>query len=690
ALAFRHMRGREAVSDVFDFHLELLSEDDGIALEDVLGTPISLTMQLENQGERYFHGYAAEFVYGGTDGSYARYLARVRPWLWFLSNSTDCRIFQNLSVPDIVKKIFSKYPNASYEFKINQSYPERVYCVQYDESDLKFVRRLLEEEGIFFFFEHLDGEHKLILADDQTAYLERDDYADIPFFPKDDRSRRERDHLYDWQGMLSVRPGSFVQNSFDFEKPRTDLLTRRSAPLPHAQADGEIYCYPACYEETDQGTRRARIRLEEQQATHKRMRGSGTVAGLGSGQKFKLTDYPRADQNDEYLVISVKHEIWADSYRGQASNDGEDPYLCTIEAQPSAIPYRPPMETPASVVTGPQTATVTGPGGEEIWTDKYGRVKVQFPWDREGKQDENSSRWIRVSQAWAGTGFGGIHIPRIGQEVIIEFWAGNPDWPMVTGRVYDGANMPPYSLPGSATQSGIKSDSTKGGAGSNEMRFEDKKGDEQVYIHAQKNEDIVVNNDKTENVGHDETIGIANDRTEEVGNNETLSVAVDRSRSVGSNESVTVGSNQAVNIGQNRTDMVGANETRTVAMILAQNVGLHRNVVVGANQTEEVGVSASLGVGQNRDTSIGQNDDLSVGQSRSTSVADDDSLSVGKTLTINAGDEVTIVTGKASIHMKKDGTIRISGKDIAIDASGKIDVKAKGNITQKGQKILQN
>ncbi|MGI9419078.1 MAG: type VI secretion system Vgr family protein [Geminicoccaceae bacterium] len=690
AFTFRHMRGREAISDVFDFELELLSEDDGIALEDMLGKPINLTMQLENQSERYFHGYAAEFVYGGTDGSYARYFARVRPWLWFLSNTTDCRIFQNMSVPDIVKQIFSKYPNASYEFKVNQSYSPRVYCVQYDESDLDFVRRLLEEEGIFFFFEHQDGEHKLLLGDDETVYLQRDDYHEVPFFPRDDQARRERDHLYDWQGMLSVRPGSFVQNSFDFEKPKSDLLTRRSAPLPHDQAEGEVYCYPACYEETDQGTKRARIRLEEYQASHKRMRGAGTVAGLGHGQKFKLTDYPRSDQNDEYLVIAIDHEIWADAYRASASSGDEDPYLCAVDVQPASIPYRSPMVTPRPVVTGPQTAIVTGPSGEEIWTDKYGRVKVQFPWDREGKKDENSSRWIRVSQAWAGTGFGGIHIPRIGQEVIIEFWAGNPDWPMVTGRVYDAANMPPYGLPGSATQSGIKSDSTKGGGGSNELRFEDKKGEEQVWIHAQKNEDIKVENDKTENVGHDETIGIAHDRTEEVGNNETLTVVVDRTRNVGKNEQVTVGSNQTVNVGQNRTDMVGANETRTVAMILAQNVGLHRNVAVGGNQTEEVALNAILGVGQNRDTSVGQNDDLSVAKTRSTSIGDDDSLNVGKTITINAGDEITIVTGKASINMKKDGTIRIAGKDITIDGSGKIDIKAKKNITQKGQKILQN
>ncbi len=713
AFVFRHMRGREAVSDLFDFHLELLSSDDQIALEDILGTPVGLTMQLQNQTERHFHGHAVRFDYGGTDGSYARYFAKIRPWLWFLSTTTDCRIFQDISVPNIVRKIFAKYPIASFEFKLEQTYQERVYCVQYDESDLTFVRRLLEEEGIFFFFEHREGEHKMILADGPSAYLERTDYTDVPFFPRDDRSRRDRDHLYDWQGTLNVRPGSFVQNSFNFEKPRTDLLTRRSAPLPHAQAEGEVYLYPACYDDIDQGDRRALIRLEECQASHKRMHGAGTVSGLGSGQKFSLADYPRKDQNIDYLVLAVEHEIWADDYRSHASNGEEDPYLCMIEVQPSAVPYRPPMVTPRPVVTGPQTAIVTGPAGEEIWPDKYGRIKVQFPWDREGQFNEKSSCWVRVSQAWAGAGFGGIHIPRIGQEVIVEFWAGNPDWPMVTGRVYDALNMPPYALPGNMTQSGLKSDSTKGGSGSNELRFEDKKGDEQIYIHAQKNEDIVVGNDKTESVLHDETIDIANDRTEKVGNNETLTVAIDRTRNVGSNETVSVGANQTVSIGsnqtltvgsnethsigQNRTDSVGGNETRTVAQVLAQTVGLHRNLAVGGNETVEIALNSGNVVGVNRDTSIGGNEDLSVGQNRSTSVGSDDGLNVGKKLTISAGDEITIVTGDACIAMKKDGTITISGKNITIDGkditangSGKINMKAKGNITQKGQKILQN
>ncbi len=360
-------------------------------------------------------------------------------------------------------------------------------------------------------FEHENGEHKLILADNKEAYLQVEGYQEVPFYPRDDQSRRERDHLYEWRSVLDVRPGRFSQTSFDFERPRADLDTRRSAPLPHSLADGEVYCFPACYVAIDHGDQLARLRLEQHQASHKRMRGAGTVAGLGAGQTFSLTHYPRKDQNDRYLLLAVEHEIWADDYRSASSGGDEEPYLCTIEVQPAAVPYRPPLATPKPVMPGPESAIVTGPAEEEIWTDPYGRVKVQFPWDRLGQNDENSSCWIRVSQAWAGTGFGGIHIPRIGQEVIIEFLQGDPDRPIITGRVYDGANMPPYDLPAKATQSGIKSNSTKGGAGFNEFRFEDKKGTEDIYLHAQKTWTIDVQDSETETVGSSITTSAGSD-----------------------------------------------------------------------------------------------------------------------------------------------------------------------------------
>ncbi len=606
AFTFRHMQGREALSELFDYRVELLSEDDGIRLEVILGTPLTLAMDLQGGATRYFHGHVVQFVYAGTEGSFACYHARVRPWLWFLSTTADCRIFQDLTVQEIIEQVFAKYPIASYRFKLNEKHRTRDYCVQYNESDLNFVQRLCEDEGIFFFFEHKDGEHKLILADNKEAYLKRDGYAEVPFYPRDDQSRRERDHLYDWRRVLDIRPGQFSQTSFDFEKPRSDLATRRAAPLPHVLADGEVYCYPACYVDVDQGNQLAQIRLEEQQASHRRMRGAGTVAGLGCGQTFSLVNFPRKDQNDKYLVLSVEHEIWADGYRSHSSGGEEEPYLCTIEVQPSAVPFRPPLVTPKPMMAGVETAVVTGPAEEEIWTDKYGRVKVRFPWDRLGANDENSSCWIRVSQAWAGSGFGSIHIPRTGQEVLVEFLQGDIDRPIITGRVYDGSNMPPYDLPGKATQSGIKSDSSKGGGGSNELQFEDKKGEERIYFHAQKDLAAAVENDESHTVG--------NDRTTTIDHDDRLTVKNDRA-----------------------ADVLEGTDTLTV------HKG-DRNVTVSAGQ-------ATLTVAtKNREVSV----------PKATYKLD------AKTVEISGADEIKLVVGANSITIDKSG-ITIFGTLVKIN-----------------------
>jgi type VI secretion system secreted protein VgrG len=473
-------------------------------------------MQLQDGGERHFHGHVIQFTYAGTEGSYACYHARVRPWLSFLTMNTDCRAFQNLSVPDIAEQIFTKYPVAAYSFMLKEQHPVREYCVQYNESDLTFIHRLFEDEGIFYFFEHKSGEHKLIIADSDQAYTQRAGYKDVPFYPRDDQSRRERDHLYDWQSVLDVRPGRFIQTSFDFEKPKAELETRRLAPRPHAQSEGEIYCYPACYTAIDTGNHLAQIRLEESQAAHKRMRGAGTVAGLGCGQTFSLTNYPRKDQNAKYQVLAVEHEIWSDAYRTGSSGGEEEPYLCTIAVQPSAMPFRPPLVTPKPVMAGPESAIVTGPAGEEIWTDKYGRVKVQFPWDRQGKNDENSSCWVRVSQAWAGAGFGSVQIPRIGQEVLVEFLQGDVDRPIITGRVYNGSNMPPYQLPAAGVVSGMKSNTHKG-RGYNEIAMDDTTSKEKITIHGQY--------DMNTTIEHDQTNTVKNDFTETITKNAKVEIS---------------------------------------------------------------------------------------------------------------------------------------------------------------------
>ena len=711
-LLFHRLDGREAVGEPFELGLDLLSQRHDIADTDVLGKPMAVHLELDGKAKRHWHGFVSHFAYLGSasapDGkeSLARYEAVLAPWLWFLSRRQDCRIFQDKSVPDIVKEVASAYPGAELELRLTETYTPRVYCVQYRESDLAFVSRLLEDEGIAYFVEHAADKHTVVLVDAPNGYHRVPGYGEVPYYPRDPLARRERDHVDEWRLASAVRRGRTTLQSFDFEKPRTDLTATVAEPLPYARSASEVYDYPGDYLDLGRGDQLARLRLEADQAEHRRALGEATARGLAAGHKVKLKNHPRPDQNIDYLMLAVDHTLTNPEYRSADASGEPELYRCRFEAQDASVPFRPPSRTPRPVVRGPQTAMVTGPAGEEIWTDKYGRVKVQFHWDRLGKRDENSSCWIRVSQPWAGPGFGGMMLPRIGQEVVIDFLEGDPDRPIITGRVYNALAMPPYPLPANATQSGIKSNSSKGGGGSNEIRFEDKKGSEEVWIHAQKDENIVVENDKTELVKHNETITIGNDRKETVGHDETMAVVNNRTRNVGVNETVLIGANRA--------DTVTLNEVRTVGVAQQQIVGAARNVTVGAAQAHEVGLSDgwaigvnrsveignddSLDVGSDRKVSIGSNDSLDVGKNRKVDVGDNDSLQVGKdgtiqigkNLGITAGDEITITVGKASIVMKKDGTISINGKDIAVEGSGKIDMKASGNITQKGQKILQN
>jgi type VI secretion system secreted protein VgrG len=717
-LLLRQMSGVEAMSQPFQWDFDLLSRQGELNADDILGQTVSLAFKLPNGEQRFFHGYVTDFSQGGWVQRFHEYRATVRPWFWLLTRTADCRIFQEKTVPQIFEEVVKQYGFTHYELRLHGSYEPWEYCVQYRETDFNFLSRLLEQEGIYYFFEHEENKHTMVLADDPSAHTTRKDYETVPYYaPATPATQRERDHLNYWSYTKRVQPGNFATTDFDFEKPRNSLAGTASIAREHAQAHFEIFDYPAELSKLDggQSSLTAKIRIQELQAPYMTARGSGDAAGLATGLRFKLDKYPRKNLNVEYLITHATYELSSDAYE-TSEGEAEEEFAVSIEVTDAKAPYRPPRQTPKPVVQGAQTAIVVGKSGEEIYTDKYGRIKVQFHWDRYGKRDENSSCWIRVAQIWAGKNWGGIHIPRLGQEVIVSFLEGDPDQPLVTGCVYDGDCMPPYGLPANATQSGIKSRSSKGGseANFNEFRFEDKKGSEQVYLHAEKNQDIVVENDETQSIGHDETITVGNDRTEKVGNNEDITIGVNRTEKVGSNETIDIGSNRSITVGASetatvmlqRTHSVGINETITVGAAQEVTVGAAQAVTVGANQTVNVGANHSLSVGSdqsiktgsNRSVDVGadatmsvaKNESRKVGEGRATDVGKDDNLKVGKNLAIDAGDSVTIKTGSASITMKKDGTIAIKGKDITIEGSGKINVKASGDITMKGSKIKQN
>ncbi|MBI5017312.1 MAG: type VI secretion system tip protein VgrG [Deltaproteobacteria bacterium] len=591
ALLLRRMVAREALGRLFEFELDLLSQDEAVPFDDVLGQGMTVSVELPGGARRTFHGVVSQFAQTGRVGSYAAYRAVLRPWLWFLTRVADCRIFQEKKVPEIIKEVFRAHGFTDFDEALSGSYRTWDYCVQYRETDFNFVTRLMEHEGIYYYFKHEAGKHTLVLADSYSSHSATPGYETVPYYPPSKNVVRETDHVFEWNVVRELQPGSVALTDFDFEKPRAGLATKSSVQRKHAQAAFEVYDYPGDYLTTADGDTYARARVEELQARFEQATGRGTARGLTPGGLFRLTDYPRQDQNREYLVVSASHELTAEEYEtGKRAGAGPS-HTCTFSAIDSRQAYRSPRVTPKPVVQGPQTAIVVGKAGEEIWTDKYGRVKVQFHWDREGKNDEKSSCWVRVAQVWAGKNWGAMHIPRIGQEVIVDFLEGDPDHPIITGRVYNADNMPPYGLPDNATQSGIQSRSSKQGGSDNfnEIRFEDKKGEEELYIHAERNRTIVVEADenhsvgasRTRTVGTTESVTIGTDRTKDVGANETETIAANKTISVGANHDETIAANMDLTVGANQTATVGANQTVTVGAAANHTVGGPMTLTVG-------------------------------------------------------------------------------------------------------------
>ncbi|WP_460046436.1 type VI secretion system tip protein TssI/VgrG [Pseudomonas sp. S2_H01] len=531
-LILKNMSGGDELGRLFEYELQLTSKDESIDLNQLLGKPVSLSLQL-SAGSRYFHGVVSRCSQNVDTGQFARYQVTLRPWLWLLTRTTDCKIFQHLTIPQIIKQVFRDLGFSDFEDALSRPYREWEYCVQYRESSFDFVSRLMEQEGIYYFFRHEKDRHVLVMADAYGAHHPAPGYDSVPFYPPDGQ-HRERDHISDWRLAQAVQPGSVELNDYDFQRPGARIDVRSAMRRPHTAGDYPLYDYPGTYVQSGDGEHYARTRIEAIQSQHERVELSGNARGLGSGHLFSMSGFSRQDQNREYLIVSTRYLIAQESLETGSASAGLqfESALGCIAAQQS---FRPLPITPRPIVKGPQTAIVVGPSGEEIWTDQFGRVKVHFYWDRHDQSNENSSCWIRVSQAWAGKNWGSMQIPRIGQEVIVSFLEGDPDRPIITGRVYNAEQTVPYDLPANATQSGMKSRSSKGGtpANFNEIRMEDKKGAEQLYIHAERNQDIVVEVDESHSVGHD--------RNKSVGHNETVTIGLDRLRAVLRNDTLHVG-----------------------------------------------------------------------------------------------------------------------------------------------------
>lgn len=731
---FHSLHGREELGRLSEFEIELLSLKKDIDLNAILGAPITVRVAQPDESRRYFSGYVTRIAQGGQYGRFHRYSASVRPWLWFLTRTSDCRIFQDMTVPDIIASVFADHPTADFALELTNNYRTWPYCVQYRETDFNFVSRLMEEEGIYYYIRHTDGHDTLVLTDSTSKHAPAPGYERLSFISAEEVVRPELEHISSWDVQREIQPGVYVHNDYDLERPSVELRTRRALPRGYERSDYEIYDYPGHYVQKADGEHYASVRIDEFGSQFETGRAATNARGVCVGALFGLEDHPRDDQNREHLIISATYHARFGEYEAMPAQAGGSEYRCSYVAMPSAQQFRPRRTTPKPFVQGPQTAVVVGPAGEQIYTDEYGRVKVHFHWDRYGQRDENSSCWIRVSSPWAGKGWGAVSTPRIGQEVIVDFLEGDPDQPIITGRVYNAELQPPFGFPAGAVISGIKSDTHKG-VGYNEMSMDDTAGKERVFLHGQYNMDTVVEHDQTSTIHNNRTDQVDVDDSETIGNNQTWTVGVNRSATIGSNETLTVGANrtksvganEAVNIGANRTATVGANETVAVGRIRVHTVGVNEAIKVGAMQAITVGGAQNTKVGAAQSTMVGGAQSTTVGGARTVTVKGVQAVTVGlasahtvgagyalsvggamntavglasfeqvglmkqvnvgRTLKLEAGDSIELVCGASVLVLKKDGTVTLNGKDISVDGTGKIAMKADGDVVVKGSKV---
>ncbi|MBP1852490.1 type VI secretion system Vgr family protein [Rhizobium halophytocola] len=607
----------EGLSRITETTIEFMSPDIDLDLEKIVGERLRLEIDAPKDKIRYFQGHCVAAEYLGCHAGRGYFRASVRPWLWFLTRTTNCRIFQDKSVIDVMKEIFSQHGFSDFRDATKRSYPKRTYCVQFHESDFAFISRLMEEEGIYYYHSDEKTKETLILADDASAHKDIEDAKEIDFFFREPDFRRAEDHIFEWRGSESIQTGKVTLQDYDFKKPKSDLKSVKTLPKgKHAYKSYEVYEYPGRHADTREGEHHARVKVEGFAAQAQRSQGVANVRQMAVGSKFKMKKHPRKTENAEYLIISARHQLHIDADIDEREiveailgptlsfdrSNSVDTYRCIFETQPIDAAFRAPQITPRPAMPGVQTAVVVGKAGEEIWTDQYGRVKVQFHWDRVGRRDDTSSCWIRTSVPWSGKGWGMMGVPRIGQEVVVQFEDGDPDRPIITGMVYNGETQVPYGLPGNQTQSGLKTHSSKGGGGFNELVFEDKKGGEFVRLQSERDFTQIIKNNAEVTIGLEHKSGgtftqtIHGDKTETIreGNHsftvakgeEKLSIAKSRDTSIGASDLLVVDADQKVSVKAGKSDDIAKDYKIDVGAALEISAGTRIVLTCGGSKIE--------------------------------------------------------------------------------------------------------
>ena len=672
--AVRRWRGTESVSKPFRYTVVFESEDLSLSLDSFVGKTVQVAVMWKSGGpsgseqSRGLYGVVIRASQSGMSevrGKEARaiYQVEVVPRLWSLTLRTNCRIFQDKKTDDIVLAILKEHgiKGADVRKNLRGTCRQRGYCVQYRETDFDFISRLLEEDGIAYYFEFKNNKDVIVLANYAQAHSACEPESEIQFH-RNTLADIDRQFVYKCDYSTQMVSGTSTLDDFDFVKPKTDLKAeKKGQQFTHL----ELYDYPGDYEEKSDGDQQAKVRLEEAGREEKVLRGESNCYWLCAGFAVTMKDHFSSDVNQEYLILSVEHEA---DQSGAMDSVGGVGYSNVFTAIPKSTPFRPPRLVPRPVVQGPQTAVVVGTSGEEIYVDEYGRVKVQFHWDREGKYDEKSSCWVRVSHAWAGGQWGAIYTPRVGQEVIVDFLEGDPDRPIITGRVYNKETMPPYSLPSEKTKSTIRSKTYKG-TGSNELRFEDKTDKEQILLYAQKDQDNRVNNDSKEWIGNERHLIIEVDQFEKTKGDKHLSVSGDHNEKIGgsmslhvsSDQKVKIGSGQDLTVGADQKEKVGSSKHLTVGMDFKEKVGMNKHVQAGMNYNIKAGMKLSEQAGMDVHVKAGMNFAVQSGLAMH--------LKAGLSSVVEAGLSLTLKAGSGYVAIGPTG-VMISGPMVLINSGG--------------------